>query len=186
MKGKAHQQTAGAAIEPGTYEATLERITAWTSKKYQSEDYEPSLTFVWNLGEDDLSNPIRVYDSFVRIPLDREGYPVLNEDSKLYNRVSALYGSRFDPKAPTLDWEIVLPEAYDSPEGLLGLPRFEERNEDGFRPVEVKSLKVNGRELLGATCQVVVGEKNGYNRVSEATPAPRRPKPARKDEELPV
>lgn len=184
MKGTAFSGSAGTAvIEPGTYEATLERITAWSTKKFQKEEYEPSLTFVWNLGEDDHGNPIRVYDAFVRIPLDPNGYPTLNPDSKLYNRISALFGSRFDPKSPSVEWELALPPAYDSVEGLQALPRFEERREEGFQPVEVKSLKVNGVELLGASCQVVVSDKNGYSRVNEATPAPRRPKAVSK---LPV
>ena len=176
MKGKiATNQTP--TVEPGTYEATLERVTAWSALKYQStNDYEPTLTFVWNLGEDDSGNPIRMYDAYVRIPLSQDGYPVLKGAGKLYNRVSALYGTRFDAHDPNLDWELQLPDMYDSPEGLEALPRIEERNDEGFRPVEVRSIKIAGRELIGQSCLLVVGEKNGRIRVLEANPAPRSPK----------
>ena len=165
MKGKIQQ---AAQIEPGTYVAKLKAVTAWLTTKFQSEDMEPTLTFVWELEGETTS----LYDSFIRIPLDQDGYPALKEVGKLYNRLSALYGSRFKVDEQ-LNWELILPEAYDSPEGLMSLPTYEERKEEGFRPIEVRSIKVAGRELIGGQCLLVVGEKNGRIRVLEAGPLPR-------------
>ncbi len=45
-------------VEPGTYEAVLEEVRGYRGKRYKSEEYEPKLVFIWNLGEDEDGNPI--------------------------------------------------------------------------------------------------------------------------------
>jgi len=167
-------------VEPGTYEAVLEEVRGYRGKRYKSEEYEPKLVFIWNLGEDEDGNPIHLWD-FVRLPRDREGYPVLNENSHLYARLAALYGEPFPHDDPKFAPEIAFPEEYDSPEGLESLPTFEEAKEEGFRPVTLRSLKVAGEELLGkeALVTVVMKEtKNGPRSfVQNVSPKPKAKRP---------
>ena len=129
---------------------------------------------IWDLGEDEEGQPIRIWD-FVRIPRDREGYPVINEKSNLYQRLTALYGKPVDPMEAEL--EIVLPEEYDSPEGLNNLPTFDEGKEEGFRPVTARSIKLNGEELLGKEALVTVAEKNERSVVQSVSPKPQAKRP---------
>jgi hypothetical protein len=179
----------GTRVDPGTYEAVLESIRAFTSDKYNAPGVEPVLTFVWNLGQDENGNEIRKHDTFIRIPLDREGYPYLNDGSKLYNRISAVFGERFDASA--VDWEMGLPSAYDTPESLMELPHMKEAKEEGFRPIELKGLRVNGVDVIGKQAQITLIAKGDYTNVSEATPMPKKtlrsnPKQATDQAALPV
>lgn len=195
MKFKASTTTSKIELEPGIYTATLEKITAWTDEKKDAKGASlgvfPRLRLIWNVGFDEMGNEIRVSDR-VWLPLSSDGSAKLpHEKSALYNRCSALFGDRYE--ANSADMDLVLPDAYDSAEGLASLPSFDERKEEGFRPVEVRSLKVNGRELIGLECQLELSlSDNGYNNVVVATPLPKKKaikpvaKAVREEEELPV
>lgn len=181
----------GIQIAAGTYEAVLKEVRGYSGKRYQSDGYEPKLVLIWDLGEDEDGNPITIWD-FVRLPRDKEGYPVLHPESHLYNRLSALYGEPFDHEDPQYMPEIVFPGEYDSPEGLESLPTFEEAKQEGFRPVVVRSIKVGGQELIGGLALItIVEDKNGRSRVKSASAKPkaRRPKlrkAAPSEEEVPL
>lgn len=181
-------------LEAGIYNAILEKVTAWTDTKKDSNGQAlgtfPRLQFVWHVGYDEEGNDIRVYER-VWLPVDSSGHPKIpHEKSAMYNRCSALFGERY--KAEKVDMSFSLPEMYDSLEGLAALPTFEERKDEGFRPVELRSLVVNGKELLKLECQLEIQPNNGYNNVVNAAPLPKRKatiKPVAKavqEEELPV
>lgn len=179
MKGK-FAQGGGIDLDPGAYEVTLEKVIAWSTQKYQEEGLEPTLTFIWYVGEDEEGEPIILTDTFIRIPRDRDGYPVLTPRSKLFERLSALAGFPVDEEH---EWELMLPDDYDDPAGLDALPSLDERNEEGFKPLEVDIL-VDGESVIGNEAIVTV-EKNdkGYLKVTQvsAKPKTRKPKrPARK------
>lgn len=177
MKGKFAE--GGLDIEPGAYEATLERITGWNTPQYQKDGLEPTLTFIWNIGEDEGGEPLRLNDTFIRVPRDREGWPVLTPRSKLFERLSALAGFPVDAEH---EWELLLPEGMDGPEGLDALPSLDERGDDGFEPVDV-DIVIDGESVIGKEAIVTV-EKNdkGYLKVTQvsAKPKKRAPKKTRK------
>jgi len=170
-------------VEPGTYEAVLAEVRGYRGKKYGEDAYEPKLVFIWDLGEDEDGNPILMWD-FVRIPRDKQGYPVLNDASHFYNRVSALYGKPFDVEDPQYAPEITFPDEYNSIEGLDKLPTFEEAKADpNFEPVLLESLKVAGVELLGREALITIEAKGDRTRVKSAAPKVRakRPRAAKRE-----
>lgn len=197
MKFKASASSSKVVLEDGVYTGILEKITAWTATKKEATTGKivgdfPRLELVWNLGADDNGGEIRVYDR-IWLPVDGSGEAKRpHERSAMYNRCSALFGERYP--AADADMEMALPKQYDSAEGLATLPRFEERKEEGFRPVEVRSLVVNGKEMVGLECQLEIKlNANGYNDVVSASPLPKRKvvKPvarpvATEEQELPV
>lgn len=136
MKGSI--QTSTSKIEPGVHQAALAHADAYVMNKYPSDDVEPCLVLTWDFGDDTNGNAVTLTD-IVRIPRDKNGLPMLNDASKLYERISALYGERFSVKsASNIEWELKLPDEYDDPSGLMALPHFSERKEEGFNPVKGK------------------------------------------------
>jgi len=170
MQGKASTGGMGIDIDAGVEIAVLKEVQAWTADKYQSDEQEVILCFVWEL-EDNAGELVTLQDNFVRLTRDRDGFPVLNENSKLYNRLAALYGREI-AVAAELSWEIEFPRAYDSPEGLETLPHFSQRRD--IDPVKVKAIVVEGVALLGREAQINIVEKNGYMNVKDASAMPRR------------
>jgi len=188
FKPQTSNGTAIVDVEPGTYEAVLAEVRGYRGKKYGEDAYEPKLVFIWDLGEDEDGTPILMWD-FVRIPRDKQGYPVLNDASHFYNRVSALFGKPFDVEDPENAPEMVFPEEYNSVEGLDKLPTFEEAKAAGsdFEPVTLESLKVAGVELLGREAQIIVEAKGDRSRIKSAAPKVRtkRPRAKRQTADLP-
>jgi hypothetical protein len=179
---KGSKNSSGPTIEHGTYEAVLESVNAYTSDDFNTKQPKPSLTFVWNLGEDDDGNEIKFFDSYIELKRDGNGLPTMpGVKHKFYNRISALYGERFDPKADEFDdWEIVLPEAFDTPEGIEDLPHVSTLGSGGER-VEVESLTLRNVELIGKECQIEIGnivkpdgKKSDKTSVVSANPMPRK------------
>ncbi len=162
----------GSKIDPGVYPAACKAVHAYTNNKYKSDEIEPMLVFVWDFGEDDEGKEVLKWDAYIRLTLDEDGYPYLNDGSKLYDRVSSLYGERFS--ADDADWDIELPGEYNDLEGLMALPHYDERKDEGFRPVVVKSIIINGVNVIGKEAHVNLIENNGYVNVKEASPLPKR------------
>lgn len=172
MKGSI--QTSTSKIEPGVHQAVLVHVDIYLMNKYQSGEVEPCLVLTWYFGDDTNGNAVTLTD-IVRIPRDRNGLPTLNDASKLYERISALYGERFTVKnANAVNWELKLPGEYDSPSGLMALPHFDERKEEDFNPVGVRSIMVNDTECIGLEAQLTVIEKGDYVVVKETVPMPKK------------
>ncbi|MEM7738181.1 MAG: hypothetical protein AAF267_20590 [Deinococcota bacterium] len=165
------------ALSPGVYEADLLEVEAWRADKYQQEGTEVILNFVWEL-EDDNEEMVQNNDNFIRLTQGPDGMPTLNERSKLYNRLAALYGQKIDTESDNVEWEIVFPRQYNSVEGLLDLPHYNDRKDE--QPVLVKSIIINDGdeevELIGGTAQVNIIEKGQYFNVESATARARKKK----------
>ncbi len=158
-------------LEPGGYLATLEAVNAYTSNKYQSDDLEPLLQLTWSVETDDGKAGI---SDLVRVPRNKSGAPVITEKSKILNRVSSLYGKTLNLEdVKRLGFGMTLPDAYDTADGLLALPHFSERKEEGFTPVKAKSLSLGDTELIGRQAQISVVTKGDFSVVDSTMPLPR-------------
>jgi hypothetical protein len=165
----------GPNLEETTYEAELTKVTCWVANKYKSNDIEPSFTFWWNLGDvEGNGQEVTRRDTFINVNLDEDGFPYLRKTGRLYNRLCALYGSTFD--ADSTAWDFTLPGDWDSedPAVLLELPHVDEGKQEGFLPIELKSLRVNGQEMIGRLAMVKLVKKGDYFNVESASPVPRR------------
>ena len=169
MQGKVQQ--GGPLAEPGVHPARLQRIEAYQATKYQSTETEPVLFITWDLGPDEDGRDRTLRDSFIRIPLTWDCYPALNDKSRLYNRLSAVYGARFE--VDKVQWTLELPEPYNSPAGLEELPHWDARSAEGFEPVEVVSVTVDGEELIGRSAYIEVARKGEYLRIAGCNPMPK-------------
>lgn len=141
------------SLEHGMYHATLTGANMFLSPNYNTGELELNVSL-----ELDLDGKPH-YDAFITVPTDDAGQPrMAGAKSKLYNRLSALYGERFEPKVvgKTLDIEYALPEQFDSPEGLRELPTWDEIDTGAKQRVPVGIL-VNGVNLTGRQCLVEVG-----------------------------
>ena len=179
-------------LEPGGYIATLEAVNAYTSNKYQSDDLEPLLQLTWQVETDEGKASI---SDLVRVPRNNKGAPVITEKSKILNRLSSLFGKTLSLEdIKRLGFSMTLPDGYNTVDGLLALPHFSERKEEGFTAVKAKSLSLGDAELIGRQAQISVVTKNEYSVVDSTMPLPRsssKPKmqPIDEDdglEELPV
>ena len=169
MEGKT--QTRLPAVELGVNVAALVQIDVFSVNRYQSDEIERAAFLTWRLDPDEDGRERTLRDSFIRLPVTWDGYPALNEKSKFYNRLSAVYGERF--AVDRVRWTLELPEPYNSPEGLEAVPHWDERNTDGFEPVTVKSVTVEGVELLGRSAYIEVAQRGEYLRIVGANPMPR-------------
>lgn len=160
-------------IEPGTYVAQLTALNAYTGTRYQSEDIEPMLQFLWEVQTSD--GYMRITD-LVRLPLARNtGLPFIADQSKLLNRVASLYGRPVTAEeVADLGLTIDLPDPYNDPATLLALPHWSDRKADGFAPIAVKAFSLDGVSLLGRYLQVsVIAHKSGAMVVETTLPLPR-------------
>ena len=145
--------TQNVELEHGMYHATLVGANMFLSPNYNTGELELNVSL-----ELDLDGKPH-YDAFITIPTDDAGLPrMAGSKSKLYNRLSALYGERFDPKAvgKTLTVEYALPEQYDSPEGLRELPTWDDIDTGAKQRVPV-TIRVNAIDLMGRRCLVEIG-----------------------------
>ena len=205
MKGRPSKS--GPQFEHGVYEVQLQEVNCYVADNFNTKEPEVNLTFIWNMGEDP-DNPnqdLLYFDGFVTLYQDEEGYPVIGgKRGKMYKRFYALLGEDFDPFDESLDFEIVFPDQYDDPEALMQLPHWQSFSKDDLRP-KVKSIRINGSELIGKECQIELGHAqkpdgtfSTKTSVIDVKPMPRRRpakrKPAREEveeveeeqEELPV
>lgn len=160
-------------IEPGTYVAQLKALNAYTGTRYQSEDIEPLLQFVWEVQTTD--GLINLTD-LVRLLLARNtGLPFIADKSKLLNRVSSLYGRPVTAEeVADLGLTIDLPDPYNDPATLLALPHWSDRKAKGFEPVAVTAFSLDGVSLLGRRVQVsVIAHKSSSVVVETTLPLPR-------------
>ena len=176
MQGKAATET---NIENGVYEATLKNINIYTADNFNKDDIVPTMTFVWDLGEDEHGNVLTCFDPFINVPIDNEGYPKMGgSKSKMYGRISALIGKKFDPKQ--VDWELKLPEEYDSLENFLKLPKwdsFSNGGADSERPEA--DILIENTSITGNECQIEIADvqsKSGETRqkVISCVPMPKK------------
>lgn len=188
----------GIDIKAGTYPAECTNILAFTGSAWESNDPVFQLCFVWDLGEDEAGNDVRIFDNFINMKRDPTGVPMMQGKlSRFYDRVSALYGERFDPSAADLEWGIALSDPYNSPQGIDKIPRYSDGDRElpfDRRP-HVVSLQVKGRELLGREANILVEAKEGNDGrermiISSAVPPPRsigaRRQVQKQEGELPV
>ena len=176
MKGKVATEI---NIDNGVYEAALKDINIYTADNYTKDGVVPTMTFIWDLGEDENGNELTYFDPFINVPMDSEGFPKMGgTKSKMYDRISALYGRKFDPK--NIDWELQLPEEYDSPETFLELPMwnsFNNGNSDMERPKA--NILIENMPLIGCECQIEIADvkkSNGEIRqnIVKSVPMPKK------------
>ena len=169
MEGRAQQ--GGINLEPGVHTARLKEVYAYQAKRYQSDEDEPVLFLVWDFGPDESGRARTLRDSFVRLPLTHDGFPAMNDRSKLYNRLSAVYGQRF--AVEQCRWTLGIQEPYDSPEGLQTLPHWDDRERGDSAPARVESITVDDVELIGGAAYVEVATRGDYLRIVSANPMPK-------------
>lgn len=151
MKGQTARE--GMNIEHGVYEAVLQEINIYTATAYKSDELQINVTLVWDLGENENGEPERFYDSFITIPFDKHGPIMSGSKSKLYNRLSALHGARFDPK--TVDWELLPPEGHDTVETIFELPSWDAYKRD--EPRAPADILIDGESVVGKQAQIEIG-----------------------------
>ena len=176
MQGKVATET---NIESGVYEAVLKDINIYTADNFNKDDIVPTMTLIWDLGEDDNGNELTCFDPFINVAIDSEGFPKMGgTKSKMYQRISALIGKKFDPKQ--IDWELGLPEEYDSPETFLELPKwdsFNNGNSDLERPKA--DILIENMSIIGNECQIELSDvKNKVGevrqKVTSCVPMPKK------------
>ena len=158
MKVQVHE-TVSNEIAHGVYEAMLEAVSIFTGQTYETKTPQTQMTFVWILGEDEQGDAVRFYDAYIPLLRKKGGEPMVG-NTKLYNRVSALHGERFDDRA-NVDFVFEIDDGYNI-NSLEELPTTSKDTKEEER-IYLKSLLLFGQELLGKSCNIEIGnpEKPG-------------------------
>lgn len=156
MQGRTlNEAVRSTGLDAGKYPARLKAVTIWTSESPKS-GVEPMVKFHWEIPTED-GETIGFTDSFVNIRRDNEGYPIFTgtASDKFYDRVSALYGERFDPKTTPFSFQTESANwTINNPDDLLTFPNWQEGKEEGFKPIYLKEIIVNGRDVINADVEV--------------------------------
>lgn len=176
------KQTGGEfeAIPEGTYEVTLKRAALSVEKEYQSESFNngdglcyQAINLTWDVDGEEWT------ERFVKVSL--------HENSKLFNRLSALFGRKI-ADGDKVDWGIAdeaekgvtVDSYYKAKEDGQGVKKGQwvhtGHSNDGIEGA-LESIRVNGEELIGKRCLLAIDVNDkGYNRAAAgaASPLPRR------------
>ncbi len=165
MQGRPlNEAVRSSGLEPGKYVAKLKAVSIWTSQSPKSGT-EPMCKFHWEIPTED-DEPYKFTEMFINIRRDNEGYPIFTgtDSDKFYNRVSALYGERFDVKTTPFSFQTASENwTINNTDDLLAFPSWEEGKEEGFKPVYLKEIIVNGRNVINNSPEVeleIVKETN--------------------------
>ena len=155
MKSRAGKDT---LVENGGYPAVFKGAELYRALQYGGENYEANMTLNWSLGVDESGKEVIYRDSFITLPTDEDGYPMMKgSKSKLYNRIMVLVGKQFKPEDVGRDFELEYktPEEWDSPEAWQELPTFEDiRNGADAIPMQIL---IDGKDAAGTNVYLEIG-----------------------------
>lgn len=171
------------AIEPGNYEARLKGMTLQVNTEYESQKFNDgdglayqACTLIWDVDGDEFR------DAFIRVSM--------TDNSKLYNRFSALLG-RDLTETDVIEWKVAkeavtnyaLDQYYkaskDDPEKGVKRGQYVLTGDPVYEGIEgaVEDVLINGESLFGRSCLLQIGKnERGYNTATAkaAAPLPKR------------
>lgn len=180
--GKQTSQGDFTPIEEGTYEVALKRASLSVESEYDTQAFNngdglqyQAINLTWDVDGEEWT------ERFIKVSL--------HERSKLFNRLSALFGRKI-ADGDRVDWGVspeaehgVTVDSYykakeDDPEKGVKKGQWVHtgHSNDGIEGA-LESIRVNGEELIGKRCLLAIDVNDkGYNRAAAgaASPLPRR------------
>lgn len=180
--GKQTSQGDFTPIEEGTYEVALKRASLSVESEYDTQAFNngdglqyQAINLTWDVDGEEWT------ERFIKVSL--------HERSKLFNRLSALFGRKI-ADGDLVDWGVspeaehgVTVDSYykakeDDPEKGVKKGQWVHtgHSNDGIEGA-LESIRVNGEELIGKRCLLAIDVNDkGYNRAAAgaASPLPRR------------